>query len=155
LPELLLVAGGRDIRRSRGSQSGRHQQHDGGNAHRLYPLRHAALRTSPGFPVGPPLAGCWGWSPRLAESESVVAHAVKKVTMTVRFTSKGRSRDWAAYQASCPRPGISQITSMGSSAPMAMLMETPNKAINCGHAPGKTCQNKIRQRPAPLACAVK
>src|SRR3954468_19941298 len=53
--------------------------------------------------------------PRWAASEISVAQTVTKVTIMVRFTSKGRSRDCAACQASWPIPATSLTTSIGSS----------------------------------------
>src|SRR5260370_42697913 len=121
LTKLMLVARGRDPARAERGQTGGQQHGNGRDAQSF----HAGLRVKP----------------RRAVSESVVAHTVRKVTTTVRFTSTGKSRDWAACQASCPIPGTSQITSIGNSTPIAMLMETPSNANHCGRDAGATCQN--------------
>src|SRR5262249_18098545 len=120
LPELVFVARRSQVRRQCGRQPGDDEQANRGDTQGL----HAVLRRKP----------------RCAVSVRVVAKTVRKVTTTVRLTRSVRSRDWAACQASCPIPGTSQTTSMGRSTPMAMLIETPSNATNCGAVTGATCQ---------------
>ena len=77
-----------------------------------------------------------------AISARAVAAVVATATSMVKFTSKGRSRAIAAFQANRPRPGTSQMASMGIAAPIAMLAEAAASASNCGEIPGKMCDKK-------------
>ena len=64
-----------------------------------------------------------------AMSARLFTTSVISATRTVIVTSSGRSRSRAARQASCPMPGVSQITSMGMEAPKARLTEIPGQAL--------------------------
>src|SRR5436305_10271143 len=105
----MLITCGRNVICAQGSQRSEHQQDCGGEFHSF----HTALRVKP----------------RRAASESMVAHTVTKVTTRVRFTSTGKSRDCAACQASWPIPGTSQMTSTGSSTPIAMLTRSEERRV--------------------------
>ena len=73
-----------------------------------------------------------------AISAAAVATVVATATSMVRLTSSGRSRAMAAFQASRPRPGTSQIASIGIAAPIAILTEAAESANNCGEIAGRT-----------------
>src|ERR1051326_3735335 len=134
LTKLLLVSGRRKVVAEQNGPSREQQDCNGKYAYDF----HAALRVKT----------------RCAPSEMSVAQTVTKVTIMVRLTSSGRSRDCAACQASWPIPGASLTTSIGNSTPIPILMETPTSAISCGRAVGAMCHASTRRGPAPLARAV-
>src|ERR1041385_2714362 len=103
--KLLLVARRSQVMRSQDGQCRQNQHRNRHYAHCL----HAALRLNP----------------RWAMSETKVAQTVTNVTTIVRFTNNGKSRASAACHASCPIPATSLTTSIGSSTPIPILIDTP------------------------------
>ncbi len=79
---------------------------------------------------------------------------VARVTSMVTLISNGRSRAIAACQARRPKPGTSQMASIGIAAPIAMLTEAAARAINCDAAAGKTCVLTMADSQTPRALAI-
>src|ERR1700733_5118250 len=94
-----------------------------------------------------------GFQATKAMSARLFTTRVINATSTVMVTNNGRSRSRAARQASCPTPGVSQITSMGMDAPNAKLTEIPARAASWGADGVRICAHSTRQLLNPLACA--
>ena len=61
-------------------------------------------------------------------SETAIAAVVAIAISMVKLMSSGRSRAKAACHAKCPNPALSQIASIGISAPIPMLAEAAKSA---------------------------
>src|SRR5690349_7934443 len=134
ISELLCVRGRREGTREQRKHKNRHQQADRNQTRSAHSTSLVAAGDS--------------------SSEKEFAATVTIAITSVRLTSRGTSRDSAAFQASCPNPGESQTTSTGIAAANAMLTVTPARASIGAARLGRTCQPKTRTPLSPRALAV-